>query len=446
MLRFKKMQTAVIPVMIMILLFANAQYAITQNTLSTVEIVTQDSSRHRGNLFFVTDSLLMVRQNNKPFDEASFFQDVEAVAVSDINKIVIRPNKKQRFVNGLTGGTLTAAGIGASLALLGLSFFELIRSTPGQYEGPLSRINISIGFGLGVGFPVGCGIGFLGYILARDKTVIIGGSRVKYSHVLPILKENAIITDMTLTVPETIGDSETRSEKLERKDMPDNFKLNPVVIYERKGYTAAILHFYMGQGKFYSPTFKDVREAFENSDLGPLHGSGMTTHYNLGCGIDLYCFLRVGFDLNELNYELKTQISSYTRIIGSSADFSVSYLYAVHVPVLKNRFEFSFGAGYGITRCSYNRSLYYQVDDLYEEEKNHASGPILRLGLDVYLLRTVSFNLTVIARKVTPFQIPELTQYVQPISDRIPAGLRTLQAHSVDLSGVTLSTSIGIHF
>ncbi|NQT24006.1 hypothetical protein HQ585_01490 [candidate division KSB1 bacterium] len=410
-----------------------------QKSLRTAEIMTCDSITYKCKIFQVTDSMLITWEKDTQFDINSFLSYVDTLYVPNIQYIIMKPDRKKAFQKVFGYTASVGEGVGLVLASIVQAYFRIAKSTPGLNAGPLSLVHSSIIVGLAIGVPAGLLTGLLAYAAVWDDVYLIEGNLEKYKKIKPTLMKNAVIIRVGQNKASMMDRGKVKT--LNTWVTSENLELNPSVIEEQKSIRDTKLHIYVGIGRSYSQAIQDIQEANQESGLGVEINPYVPSLIKVCIALDLKRFIRVGFEMSELNWEMKMMSSNYAQIISTSFDLFISYLPNLSFTTLQNHIECSIGAGFGYNALSYSRNLYYWYDEGYQTIKKSGFGFTLRTDLDIYLTRKLSLNFLTEARIVSTYQFPEFTQY---IPDRYET--RTLIPHSINLSGFSYSIGLGFHF
>ncbi|MDE3059022.1 MAG: hypothetical protein KGJ59_13810 [Bacteroidota bacterium] len=422
------------------------------NTHGAKTIVTiHGGEQDTGTLLCVTDTSLVLWQSTKPYNWRLLHRSIKAVKSSEIEEIVFV--HEGHFWSGVGYGALIGGGAGA---LIGFASGD---DPPDQwFSFTAGEKAEALGIFLGASSAIVGGI--VGAIQNIDDDFTIGGNAETYKAIVPALKRRAFFP--TLPPPELQAFPLQSTEGIIKPSLEQTKYLRaiPSIPSPKK------FHFYFSGALVGTGASSDISSAFNASGFGgTVNGWFGSIHYpvdegdapfvwNYGAEYNLTDKFRLGLAWNKTSEQKIVgctlvawnkfgRIDENDEVEQARATFLYFFMDYVTTPVdpmLTSRWEFAIGAGLGYSEMSVDGDLdsHYgseqQGSPSYYAVSKNAVGINLRGSLDYYLSTNFSLQAKLEGRIIPAIDVPSVTY--KPI---------TLNAHSVDFSGIDFSLGIGLH-
>ncbi len=388
-------------------------------------------------VIFADSAGLTVRRNGGPYYPAKVDSYRERFTPNEINRIVIP--RESHFGSGLGYGFLAGAGTGA---IIGLASGD---EKSGFFRFTAAAKAFLIGVPLGVvGAIVG---GIIGASQGLDDDLVINGDVGRYLIALPKLREVALYK--SVKIPDDTGAYDARRV--------EPIPLNVTRLQEP---SAKKFHLSVGGGlRLAGPEAGNMKDAFNSSSFGgTVDGWFGPVTYPTDNGTPVFWDLSAEYNISEnLRLGLSWSSNPINEISGRDRETENTHAqsYAIictYVPSpvdisLATRSEISITAGFSYNvmnvRGSISTFSYTGVNQFPTviSQSNNTLGFVLRVSYDYYLSKTFSLQLGLGGNMIPgSVNMPE-TFYSNPYDN----STKILEYHSINFSGLDLTTAIRIH-
>ncbi|MDP4220193.1 MAG: hypothetical protein Q8896_07130 [Bacteroidota bacterium] len=219
------------------------------NENAGITIETMQGEQVHGKLLWADDSLVILWQSSDQYNWRTVNLSARTIPSSDINSMIIE--QRSAFWTGAGYGALIGTAWGVILGTMVANGFE--------YNSSESLFAVAV-IGLFGAATTGLVGGVIGGILSSDIDRLIAGNAQKYGAALPILKENAMISEYS---PPELKEFEAQSKTIVR----EKSSARVAKVQEEQIVTAANTVYleFLGNGHLFSLNYE--RRIFEDFAL-----------------------------------------------------------------------------------------------------------------------------------------------------------------------------------